>query len=102
LVLADSVAAAQAVLATASGATPNLAHAANFQRLVAHAPSSHAVTLYADTHMLTNLFMFNSASVRSTTASVTPAPGQSVSATLLTIEWTTDQLRLTGDSLYTT
>jgi uncharacterized protein DUF3352 len=99
LVLVDSADTAQAVLATASGATPSLAHSASFQRLTAHAPSSHAVTMYTDTHMLTNLF--NIRSVGAAPVASTPTLGQTVSASLLTIEWTTDQLRLTGDALYT-
>ncbi|HEV2237746.1 MAG TPA: DUF3352 domain-containing protein [Ktedonobacterales bacterium] len=98
LVLADSTTTAQAVLATSSGGA-SLAHAASFQKLVADGPSSHAVTAYANTQALTKTLGIGSAPADA--GSSTPVPGFSVSATLLTLEWTTDRLQLTDDSLYT-
>jgi hypothetical protein len=97
LVLADSAATAQAVLATTSGGA-SLAHAANFQKLVADGPANHAVTVYVDAQTLTRELNIRGPSA---TGSSTPVPGFSMSATLLTLEWTTSELRLTGDSLYT-
>jgi hypothetical protein len=96
LVLADSAATAQAVLATASGGA-SLAHAANFQRLVAHGPSAHAVTVYVDAETLTQAL--GARGTASGSASSTPLAGLKASASLLTLEWSSDQLRLTGDSL---
>jgi hypothetical protein len=98
LVVVDSATTAQAVLATASGGAASLAHAANFQRLVAHGPSSHAVSLYADASMLGKTF---AGGLIAPASSSSPVPGLSVSASLVTIEWSTDHLRLTADSLAT-
>jgi hypothetical protein len=100
LVVVDSATTAQAVLATASGGA-SLAQAANFQRLVSHGPANHAVSLYADSSMVGKTLGRGLLMPASVTSAGSPVPGLSVSASLLTLEWSTDHLRLTADSLAT-